>query len=112
MPKPVKVTEGNVSKFCCRLSGLPKPRVLWIVNGTVAVAGSKYKIRYDGMHHLEIPKTQMSDKGKVEVYAKNPIGEAYCWTNLYVYPKNDDYRVVLRNSPSRKHKFYLNFIFI
>lgn len=32
-PNPVEVWEGEWSKFCCRVTGYPRPRVLWIVNG-------------------------------------------------------------------------------
>jgi titin len=32
-PTEVEVWEGEWSKFCCRVTGYPKPRVLWIVNG-------------------------------------------------------------------------------
>ena len=32
-PNEVEVWEGEWSKFCCRVTGYPKPRVLWIVNG-------------------------------------------------------------------------------
>ena len=98
-PEPLVVLEGDCAKFCCRLIGKPKPRVLWSINGNTIVDGSRYKLRYDGMYHLEIPKTRQYDKGVVEVYAKNGVGEAYCSTNLDVKPKNDDYRAVLKHSP-------------
>jgi hypothetical protein len=60
------------------------------------------------MHHLEIPKSRQYDKGKVEVYAKNAVGEAYCFTSLDVRSRNDDYRAVLKHSPKRK--FFLTII--
>lgn len=36
--------------------------------------GSRYKLTYDGMWHLDIPKTRLYDHGKVEVIAKNSAG--------------------------------------
>lgn len=107
-PEPQVVIEGDVAKFCCRLIGFPKPRVIWVINGNTVVQGSRYKLRYDGMHHLEIPKTRQYDLGKVEVYAKNTVGEAYSSTTLEVRPRHDDYRTVLKHSPNRKIK--INFI--
>jgi len=101
-PEPLVVLEGECAKFCCRLVGFPKPRIIWVINGNTVVQGSRYKLRYDGMHHLEIPKSRQYDKGKVEVYAKNAVGETYAFTTLDVRPKNDDYRAVLKHSPKRK----------
>lgn len=53
---------------------------------------------------MDIPKTRQYDHGKVEVFARNGLGEAYCWTTLEVRPRHDDYRLVLKNSPRRKSK--------
>jgi hypothetical protein len=32
-PAPVTVYEGDWARFVCRVTGWPRPRVLWIVNG-------------------------------------------------------------------------------
>lgn len=98
-PNPVEVWEGEWSKFCCRVTGYPRPRVLWIVNGKTVMNGSRYKLTYDGMWHLDIPKTRLYDHGKVEVIAKNSAGEAYAVTELIVKNRHDDYRALLKNSP-------------
>lgn len=29
-PEPVTVEEGDCSRFCCRVTGHPRPRVMWI----------------------------------------------------------------------------------
>lgn len=59
------------------------------------------------MWHLDIPKTRQYDHGKVEVLAKNSLGEAYACTQLIVKNRHDDYRALLKNSPRRKKKkFY------
>lgn len=36
-PEPFAVTEGEMARFCCRVTGYPKPRVMWIVNGHTVV---------------------------------------------------------------------------
>lgn len=54
------------------------------------------------MYHLDIPKTRQYDTGKVEVIARNAVGEAIATTELKVVPRSDDYRGVLKNAPRRK----------
>lgn len=62
----------------------------------------RYKLTYDGMWHLDIPKTRQYDHGKVEVVARNSAGESRVETTLNVKPRGDDYRGVLKNSPRRE----------
>lgn len=64
--------------------------------------GSRYKLTNDGMFHLDIPKTRQYDTGKVEVIARNSVGESLASTELNVVARSDDYRNVLKNSPRRK----------
>lgn len=106
-PEPVQVQEGEWARFCCRVTGHPRPRVMWLINGHTVVNGSRYKLTYDGMYHMDIPKTRQYDTGKVEVIARSSVGEAIAETELRVIPRHDDYRGVLKNSPRRKlHTFY------
>lgn len=65
--------------------------------------GSRYKLTNDGMFHLDIPKTRQYDTGKVEVIARNSVGESIASTELNVVARSDDYRNVLKNSPRRKY---------
>lgn len=97
--EPLVVLEGEVARFSCRIIGFPKPRVMWLLNDSTIVHGSRYKIKYDGIYQLEIPKTRQYDSGKIEVYAKNAFGEAYTSTTLEVRPRNADYRAILKHSP-------------
>ncbi|OXU24124.1 hypothetical protein TSAR_014966 [Trichomalopsis sarcophagae] len=98
-PEPFTVEEGDWSRFCCRVTGHPRPRVMWLINGHTVVSGSRYKLTYDGMYHLDIPKTRQYDNGKVEVIARSSVGEARTETTLTVKPRSDDYRGVLKTSP-------------
>lgn len=52
---------------------------------------------------MDIPKTRQYDTGKVEVIARNSVGEAIASTELNVVARSDDYRGVLKNSPRRKY---------
>jgi hypothetical protein len=65
----------------------------------------RYKLNYDGMWHLDIPKTRQYDHGKVEVIARNVCGESRVETMLIVNSRHDDYRGVLKNSPRRKYLY-------
>lgn len=69
----------------------------------IKLQGNRYKLSYDGMYHLDIPKTRQYDHGKVEVVARSSLGEARCETTLTVKPRSDDYRGVLKNSPRREY---------
>ncbi|XP_023947919.2 titin [Bicyclus anynana] len=98
-PEPCSVPEGEWARFCCRVTGHPKPRVMWLINDNTIVNGSRYKLTYDGMYHLDIPKTRQYDTGKIEVIARSSAGEAVASTELRVVPRHDDYRGVLKNAP-------------
>ncbi|CAH0765342.1 unnamed protein product [Bemisia tabaci] len=98
-PEPCTVNEGEPARFCCRVTGYPRPRVMWVINGHTIVNGMRYKLTYDGMWHLDIPKTRQYDHGKVEIVARNSAGEARVETELTVKPRANDYRGVLKNSP-------------
>merc|ERR1712013_591373 len=79
-PESVSTTEGGSARFCCRVTGYPKPRVMWL---------------------LDIPKCQDRDGGKIEVIARNQCGEAYATTTLTVKRRKDDYRSVLKHNVKR-----------
>lgn len=36
-PDPVSVEEGEWARFCCRVTGHPRPRVMWLINGHTVV---------------------------------------------------------------------------
>ncbi|XP_022670614.1 titin-like isoform X6 [Varroa destructor] len=99
-PEPQVVVEGEWAKFQCRVIGHPKPRLIWVLNGNSVVNGSRYKLTFDGIYHFDIPKTRQYDGGKVEVFARNAEGEAYCFTTLEVRQHQSDYRAVLKQSPN------------
>lgn len=51
-PEPVTVREGDLARFCCRVTGFPRPRVMWLVNGnTIVNVSSKNKCM-----HINLPK--------------------------------------------------------
>lgn len=36
-PEPVTVSEGDCARFCCRVTGYPRPRVMWLINDHTVV---------------------------------------------------------------------------
>ena len=36
-PEPVTVGEGDSARFVCRVTGYPKPRVMWLLNGQTVI---------------------------------------------------------------------------
>jgi len=106
-PENVNCQEGEWARFSVRVSGHPRPRVMWIVNGNTAMSGNRFKIWYDGIYHLDIPKTRQYDSGKIEVMCRNACGQAYGECALEVKPRMDDYRAVLKNSPKPWYDYEL-----
>lgn len=59
------------------------------------------------MWHLDIPKVRQYDHGKVEIVARNSVGETRVETVLNVRSRHDDYRGVLKNSPRREFVYLI-----
>ena len=36
-PEPPTSCEGDTARFCCRVTGYPKPRVMWLLNGHTVI---------------------------------------------------------------------------
>jgi len=104
-PEPVVCVDGSTARFCCRVTGYPKPRVMWLINGQTIINGSRRKLTFDGMWHLEIPKCHES--GKIEVIARNQLGEAYATTTLKLRKRRDDFRGVLGKKESLNCKEFM-----
>ncbi|KAI2800021.1 hypothetical protein BLOT_012235 [Blomia tropicalis] len=97
---PLVVLEGEAARLSCRIIGNPKPRVIWTINGVVLPNGSRYKIKFDGIYQLEIPKCcAETDNGEVRLEARNAFGCTTTSAMLTVRPRNSDYRAVLQHSP-------------
>ena len=40
-PEAVATSEGGSARFCCRVTGYPKPRVMWLINGHTVINVSR-----------------------------------------------------------------------
>lgn len=36
-PEMITVSEGESARFCCRVTGYPRPRVIWVINNATVV---------------------------------------------------------------------------
>ena len=36
-PEDTQVVEGEWARFCCRVTGFPRPRVMWLLNGHTVI---------------------------------------------------------------------------
>ena len=52
-PEAVVCVEGTTARFCCRVTGYPKPRVMWLINGQTII-----NVRHHHHHH---PQRSLSD---------------------------------------------------
>ncbi|CAG5126018.1 unnamed protein product, partial [Candidula unifasciata] len=101
-PEPVETEEGEPAKFLVKVSGYPRPRVSWWINGSLIVGSTRFKVTYDGMmHYLEIPRCREYDAGQIRVVAKNSEGEQEVSTSLIVLPK-EDLRAHLKQAPKEE----------
>ena len=54
-PEPVTVNEGDWARFCCRVTGYPRPRVMWLINGhTIVNVSTICMAQTGGCHPLGI----------------------------------------------------------
>lgn len=58
-PEPFTTFEGDCARFCCRVTGFPRPRVMWLINGHTVVNVSALF-----MTSLEIHKNYSFTMGK------------------------------------------------
>lgn len=70
--------------------------------------GTRYKLTYDGMYHLDIPKTRLYDAGEVRIIAKNLLGEDTASTTLSVVNRHDFGGTLKKGS--RECKSYYEFL--
>ncbi|KAM4888337.1 myosin light chain kinase, smooth muscle isoform 1-T1 [Thomomys bottae] len=96
-PQSQEVTEGEVVKFRCEVSGIPKPEVTWSLEGIpMRRQASVLEIYEDGgSHYLCLLRARAKDSGKYSCTASNSRGQVSCsWTLLVERP------AIMREAPS------------
>ncbi|XP_073929401.1 myosin light chain kinase, smooth muscle isoform X3 [Castor canadensis] len=84
-PQSQEVTEDQVVKFRCEVSGVPKPEVAWFLEG-IPVRRQKGVVEvYEdgGSHYLCLLRARARDSGRYSCTASNIQGQVSCsWTLL------------------------------
>ncbi|XP_063720500.1 titin-like isoform X2 [Symsagittifera roscoffensis] len=86
-PDVVDVVEGQGAKFICRVHGNPTPKLHWYKNDEILMESRRVNVWFDGIHHLEFPRTRFYDGGNITVIARNVHGEVRHDTQLIVREK-------------------------
>ncbi|NXC95091.1 TITIN protein, partial [Certhia familiaris] len=103
VPEPARVLEGETARFRCRVTGYPMPKVNWYLNGQLIRKSKRFRLRYDGIHYLDIVDCKSYDTGEVRVTAENPEGFIEHKVKLEIQQR-EDFRSVLRRAPEPKHE--------
>ncbi|XP_004634770.1 titin isoform X12 [Octodon degus] len=106
-PEPVRVLEGETARFRCRVTGYPQPKVNWYLNGQLIRKSKRFRVRYDGIHYLDIVDCKSYDTGEVKVTAENPEGAIEHKVKLEIQQR-EDFRSVLRRAPEPKPEFHVH----
>ncbi|XP_041495817.1 titin isoform X1 [Microtus oregoni] len=106
-PEPVRVLEGETARFRCRVTGYPQPKVNWYLNGQLIRKSKRFRVRYDGIHYLDIVDCKSYDTGEVRVTAENPEGMIEHKVKLEIQQR-EDFRSVLRRAPEPKPEFHIH----
>ncbi|KAM5280233.1 titin isoform 2-T2 [Ctenodactylus gundi] len=106
-PEPVRVLEGETARFRCRVTGYPQPKVNWYLNGQLIRKSKRFRVRYDGIHYLDIVDCKSYDTGEVRVTAENPEGVMEHKVKLEIQQR-EDFRSVLRRAPEPKPEFHVH----
>ncbi|XP_032711907.1 titin isoform X2 [Lontra canadensis] len=106
-PEPVRVLEGETARFRCRVTGYPQPKVNWYLNGQLIRKSKRFRVRYDGIHYLDIVDCKSYDTGEVKVTAENPEGVIEHKVKLEIQQR-EDFRSVLRRAPEPKPEFHIH----
>nr|KAF6450512.1 hypothetical protein HJG59_008385 [Molossus molossus] len=106
-PEPVRVLEGETARFRCRVTGYPQPKVNWYLNGQLIRKSKRFRVRYDGIHYLDIVDCKTYDTGEVKVTAENPEGVMEHKVKLEIQQR-EDFRSVLRRAPEPKPEFHIH----
>lgn len=106
-PEPVRVLEGETARFRCRVTGYPQPKVNWYLNGQLIRKSKRFRVRYDGIHYLDIVDCKSYDTGEVKITAENPEGVTEHKVKLEIQQR-EDFRSVLRRAPEPKPEFHIH----
>ncbi|RXN02046.1 Myopalladin [Acipenser ruthenus] len=80
-PGDLVAHEGRLCRLDCKVSGLPTPDLLWLMNGKPVLPDNTHKmlVRENGVHSLLIDPLMQSDAGTYTCIATNKAGQnSFC----------------------------------
>lgn len=82
---PVEVTEGDVVKLSCKVSGNPRPIVTWLQDGEPVETDNRVVSEIDGnVNSLCFRSTVLDDEGEYQCKAQNDCGSSVCTLELLI----------------------------
>lgn len=82
---PVEVTEGDVAKLTCKVSGNPRPIVTWLQDGEPVETDNRVVSEIDGnVYSLCFRSTVLDDEGEYQCKAQNDCGSSVCILELLI----------------------------
>ncbi|KAJ8014339.1 hypothetical protein DPEC_G00039210 [Dallia pectoralis] len=88
-PGDMVANEGKVCRLDCKVSGLPNPEMMWLINGTPIYPDYYHRmlVRENGMHSLVIDPLKQNDAGTYTCIASNKAGQSSFTLELKVVEK-------------------------
>ncbi|KAM3863002.1 myopalladin [Diretmus argenteus] len=88
-PGDLLAHEGRLCRLDCKVSGLPNPELMWLVNGRPIYPDLYHKmlVRENGVHSLVIDPLTQNDAGTYTCIASNKAGQSSFCLELKVVEK-------------------------
>uniref|UniRef100_A0A3P8UD98 Myopalladin n=1 Tax=Amphiprion percula TaxID=161767 RepID=A0A3P8UD98_AMPPE len=88
-PGDMMAHEGRLCRLDCKVSGLPNPELMWLVNGKPIYPDIYHKmlVRENGIHSLVIDPLMQGDAGTYTCIASNKAGQSSFSLDLKVVEK-------------------------
>ncbi|XP_059179876.1 myopalladin [Centropristis striata] len=88
-PGDMLANEGKLCRLDCKVSGLPNPELMWLVNGRPIYPDIYHRmlVRENGVHSLVIDPTTQKDAGTYTCIASNKAGQSSFSLELKVVEK-------------------------
>ncbi|XP_029961831.1 myopalladin [Salarias fasciatus] len=88
-PGDMMAHEGRLCRLDCKVSGLPSPELMWLVNGRPIYSDMYHKmlVRENGVHSLVIDPLTQKDAGTYTCIASNKAGQSSFSLELKVVEK-------------------------
>ncbi|XP_066264221.1 striated muscle preferentially expressed protein kinase-like [Branchiostoma lanceolatum] len=86
------VSEGETATFQCRITGDPRPKVMWFHKKREVAAARRVKMSYteEGVATLVISNASKGDIGVYACVANSPAGKATCVAKLHVETEGEN----------------------